>query len=152
MPQHRLDRHGRAAAAQNQGLFAPAVRAHPAKKLVEAPGVGVLAHQPPVSQAHQSVHAAQLPGQGRQQVAKEHHGLFIGNRHVEALKIGRPDEFFQFLRLLLIEPVFVIAKHGMDGRGVAVAQLPAQKSAVHQNTSGVLNEERRIEVSPSGMN
>ena len=97
----------------------------------EAREVRVVAVDGAVGAADQGVDALQplrRRGQGR---AVGHDGFFIGNGHVEAVPAAAAQEIGQLRLGLLEEGVGVVPQHGVERRGVAVAQGLAQQTAPH---------------------
>ena len=84
---------------------------------------------------HHGVHAANGGSGLGQVVAQGQHGSLIRNGDVQALKITVSDEVPQLVRGHFKQLVFVIAKKGMQLRGIAVAELLSQQSKAHQITS-----------------
>ena len=136
---HGLHRHRGPAGAENQGLFSGAVDSHPTDGLRKAPGVGVVAVQAPVGAAHQSVDAAEGAGQRGELVTAGCGGFFIRDGHIQPVPIAFSQKGLQLLRFPFIEPVFICAQPGVNGWGVTMGQLPAQKSTAQCGARGGRN-------------
>ena len=123
--QHRHHGDGGTAAAQHQGLFATDIYAAFLHQALKAVGVGVVPKEAAVRAADYGVHAAYLFSQGAQLPAVGQHSFLIGNGDVYSVPVPVEKEVLQLFRLTLKELIAVVGEHTMDGRGVAVAQLPA---------------------------
>ena len=133
--QHILHRETGPAGAKHQALAPPDADAALPDQALEARRVRVVAEEAAVRVAHHGVHAANGGSGLGQVVAQGQHGGLIGNGDVQALKITVPDEVPQLVRGHFKQFVFVIAKKGMQLRGIAVAELFSQQSKAHQITS-----------------
>ena len=121
--QHGAHRGGGAAAAQYQHLFArhgdAAVGHHPGK----AVGVGVVAVQGAVLPVDQHIHAAQLFRDGGQLGAVGDDRFLVGDGDIQSGEVPAGEKLVQLVLGALIQLVVVVPQQGVDGRGVAVAQL-----------------------------
>ena len=85
--------------------------------------------------AHDGVDGTQLPRQRRQFIQIGDDRLLVGNGHIDAGKAFTFQKSFNFFRLLFKYDIGIVPKPGVNLRGIAVPQLPAQKSALHHTTS-----------------
>ena len=85
--------------------------------------------------ADDGIDRAKLFRPGCQFVQKRDHIFFIGNRYIDPGEIAVFQKRFDFFRFFFEEFIGIIAEVAVNLRGVAVAQLSAQKSAFHHSTS-----------------
>ena len=124
-------RSGRAAAAEHEHLFGARGEHRAAQQFFKAVNVRVVAVELAVGAADDRIDAADGARRFRKLVAERCGALFVRDRDVQRVKIALPQEGFHVLRLGLIELILIVAEHGVDGRGIAVAELLSKKSAMH---------------------
>ena len=135
-PQHGLHRLRGSAGAEHKGLFAGRDAAAPLQKQAEAARVRVCAVQRAVRPPDERVHAAGLLCHGRERRAERHDGAFIGDGHVQPVPCRAVQEVRQPLRRDLEQVIGIRAEHGVNFRGIAVAQVLAQQAAAQARAGG----------------
>ena len=124
-------RGGRAAAAEHEHLLCARREYRAAQQLFKTVNIRVVAVELAVGAADDRVDAADGTRRFGKLVAERRGALFVGDRDVQCVKIALPEEGLHILRLDLVELVLIVAEHGVDSRGIAVAELLSKKSAMH---------------------
>jgi len=124
-------RGGSAAAAEHEHLFRARREYRAAQQLFKAVDVRIVAVERSVGAADDRIDAADGARRFGELIAERRGALFVGDRNVQRVKIALPKEGLHFLRFGLIELILIVAEHGVDGRGIAVAELLSEKSAMH---------------------
>ena len=119
------------AAAQHQALRALRTEAGPLQQGHQSGVVRVVSPEAPVRRPENRVHGADPLRPVRDFVQQGHDRLFVGNRHVDPAEIPLFQEFRQFLRRQLDQPVVISAQLPVNLRRKAVPQLLPQQPVLH---------------------